>query len=99
MPHWNGLLAAFLAVFAITLAIRLGLRWLNVRHLKAHGHVVPEVFRDQIEPETLARMRDYTAASSSLGSLEILVDDLAALVLVLSGFLPFLAGTDLLSGL
>ncbi|MCU0577007.1 MAG: M48 family metallopeptidase [Desulfobacterota bacterium] len=99
MPHWNGLLAAFLAVFTITLAIRLGLRWLNVRHLKAHGHVVPEVFRDQIEPETLARMRDYTAASSSLGSLEILVDDLAALVLVLSGFLPFLAGTDLLSGL
>ncbi|HNQ86242.1 MAG TPA: M48 family metallopeptidase [Deltaproteobacteria bacterium] len=99
MLRWNALLAAFVAIFALSLAFRLGLRWLNVRHLKARGHLVPEVFRDQIEPETLSRMRDYTVATSSLGSLEMLVDELAVLVLILSGFLPFLAGTGLLSGL
>lgn len=99
MLHWNALLVTFIAVFAVSLALRLALRWLNVRHLKDHGHKVPLVFKDQIDPETLTRMRDYTVATSSLGSLEILVDDLATLVLILSGFLPLLSGTALLSGL
>ncbi|HPI94213.1 MAG TPA: M48 family metallopeptidase [Deltaproteobacteria bacterium] len=99
MLHWNPLLIAFLAVFALSLASRLGLRWLNVRNLRVHGHKVPEVFKDQIEPETLSRMRDYTVSSSNVGSLEIFADDLASLVLILSGLLPFLAGSGLLTGL
>jgi STE24 endopeptidase len=44
-------------------------------------------------------MRDYTVAMSNLGSIEMLVDDLAGLAIILSGFLPYLAGTHLLSGL
>jgi len=61
--------------------------------------VVPDVFKGEIEPDTLKRIRDYTVAVSNLGSIEILVDDLADLVIILSGFLPYLAGTHLLSGL
>lgn len=99
MPHWNALLVTFIVLFTVSLASRLGLKWLNIRHLRAHGHVVPEVFRDRIEPETLSRMRDYTVATGTLGSLETLVVDSATLVLILSGFLPFLVGSNLLSGL
>jgi STE24 endopeptidase len=93
------LLTAFVVVYTLSLMARLGLRWLNIRHLQDHGHVVPEVFRDRIQPETLSRMRDYTVATSSLGSLAILVTDVAALGLVLSGFLPFLAASGVLAGL
>ncbi|MGO9147355.1 MAG: M48 family metallopeptidase [Desulfomonilia bacterium] len=79
--------------------VQLGLRSLNRQHLTRYGHVVPDVFKGEIEPDTLKRIRDYTVAQSNLGSIEILVDDLADLVIILSGFLPYFAGTHLLSGL
>ena len=99
MIQWNVLLITFLALFIISMLVRLGLRCLNRQHLTRYGHVVPDVFKGEIEPETLKSIRDYTVAVSNLGSIEILVDDLADLVIILSGFLPYLAGTHLLSGL
>ena len=99
MIHWNIFLISFLTLFAISLLMRFGLKWLNRKHLKEYGHVVPRVFKDEIDPATLTRMRDYTLAMSNLGSMEMLVDDLAGLAIILSGFLPYLAGTHLLSGL
>ena len=99
MIQWNVLLITFLALFIVSMLVRLGLRFLNRQHLTRYGHVVPDVFKGEIEPDTLKRIRDYTVAVSNLGSIEILVDDLADLVIILSGFLPYLAGTHLLSGL
>ena len=99
MIHWNTFLISFLTLFAISLLVRFVLQWLNRKHLKEYGHVVPRVFKDEIDPATLTRMRDYTVAMSNLGSMEMLVDDLAGLAIILSGFLPYLAGTHLLSGL
>ena len=99
MIQWNVLLITFLALFIVSMLVRLGLRSLNRQHLTRYGHVVPDVFKGEIEPDTLKRIRDYTVAVSNLGSIEILVDDLADLVIILSGFLPYLAGTHLLSGL
>ena len=99
MIHWNTLLICFLTLFVLSLLMRFGLQWLNRKHLKEYGHVVPRVFKDEIDPATLTRMRDYTVAMSNLGSMEMFVDDLAGLAIILSGFLPYLAGTHLLSGL
>ncbi len=99
MIHWNTFLISFLTLFAISLVVRFGLKRLNRKHLREYGHVVPRVFKDEIDPATLTRMRDYTVAMSNLGSMEMLVDDLAGLAIILSGFLPYLAGTHLLSGL
>ena len=99
MIQWNVLLITFLALFVLSMLVRMGLRFLNRQHLTRYGHVVPDVFKGEIEPDTLKRIRDYTVAASNLGSIEILVDDLADLVIILSGFLPYLAGTHLLSGL
>ena len=99
MIHWNTLLIIFLTLFALSLLMRFGLQWLNRRHLREYGHVVPRVFKDEIDQSTLTRMRDYTVAMSNLGSMEMLVDGLAGLAIILSGFLPYLAGTHLLSSL
>jgi STE24 endopeptidase len=99
MIHWTVFLIIFLAIFALSLLIRFGLQWLNRRHLKEYGHVVPKVFKEEIDPATLTRMRDYTVAMSNLGSLQMFLDGLAGLAIILSGFLPYLAGTTLLAGL
>jgi STE24 endopeptidase len=99
MIHWNTLLIIFLTLLVLSLLIRFGLQWLNRKHLKEYGHMVPGVFKGEIDPATLTRMRDYTVAMSNLGSMEMFVDDLAGLAIILSGFLPYLAGTHLLSGL
>jgi STE24 endopeptidase len=99
MIQWNTLLIVFLALFVLSLLMRFGLQWLNRKHLKKYGHVVPGVFKDEIDQTTLTRMSNYTVAMSNLGSIEMFVDDLAGLALLFSGLLPYLAGTHLLSGI
>ncbi len=99
MIQWNLFLIAFLCLFAVSLLARLIMQGLNRKHLRAHGHVVPEVFKDEIDQATLTRMRDYTVSMSNLGSLEMVVDELAGLILLLSGILPILAGGAFLTGL
>jgi STE24 endopeptidase len=61
MVQWNILLIAFLAAFAASSAFRLLIAYMNVRHLRRHGHDVPEVFEGEIDEATLARMTAYTA--------------------------------------
>src|SRR6185295_18019227 len=60
---------AALAVFAIVAAARLGLSWLNLRHLQREGHVVPEVLSAEVDSARLARISAYTAARARLGLL------------------------------
>ncbi|MGZ3580087.1 MAG: M48 family metallopeptidase [Syntrophales bacterium] len=95
MVHWNVLLIAFLAAFAASAASRLLLAYVNVSHLRRHGHDVPEVFQGEIDEATLARMTAYTAESSSFGSVEHFFDDAVTLLVLLSGFLPLLVGAVL----
>ena len=92
MVQWNILLIVFLILFTAGALFRWFLTYLNVRHLRLHGHEVPEVFRGEIDEPTLARMSDYTADSSRFGSLEHVFDDIVTLVILLSGFLPILVG-------
>ena len=99
MIQLNLFLTAFLCLFAVSLLARLIMQRLNRKHLKSYGHVVPEVFKDEVDQATLTRMRDYTVSMSNLGSLEMIVDELAGLILLLSGILPLLSGSDLLSSL
>jgi STE24 endopeptidase len=68
---------------------------MNIRHLRMHGHEVPEVYAGDIDETTLSRMTDYTAESSRFGSIEHVFDDAAVLVILMSGFLPWLSGVIL----
>jgi STE24 endopeptidase len=73
---------AALAVFVIVAAARLGLSWLNLRHLQREGHVVPEVLSAEVDSARLARISAYTAERGRLG---LLRSSLSALLL--AGFL------------
>jgi STE24 endopeptidase len=60
---------AALAVFALVAAARLGLSWLNLRHLQREGHVVPKILAAEVDSARLARISAYTAARARLGLL------------------------------
>jgi len=71
-----------LAVFSLVAAARLGLSWLNLRHLQREGHVVPQVLAADVDGARLARISSYTAARARLGLLHTAFSTLA-----LGGFL------------
>src|SRR6478609_10086224 len=61
--------AGALLVFVLVAAARLGLSWLNLRHLQRKGHIVPEVLAGEVDGARLARISAYTAARARLGLL------------------------------
>ena len=93
MIQLNALFAGFIVLFAAAALTRHTLARMNIAHLREHGHIVPEAFRDQIDGATLARMRDYTVESSRFQSLESLADDAILLAVLAGGVLPWLCGT------
>ncbi len=92
MVQWNILLIVFIILFTAGALFRWFLTYLNVRHLRQYGHRVPDVFRDEIDEATLARMSDYAANSSRFGAVEHFFNDAVTLIILLSGFLPLLVG-------
>ncbi len=78
----------FLALFLLTLAARLGLRWLNLTHLRRCGGIVPTGFEGTIDPQLLRRASAYTLAQSQVGLVETLVDSFLLLVFFFGGLLP-----------
>jgi STE24 endopeptidase len=92
MIDFNWLLSAFLLMFMIGSLSRWVLTSLNVRHLRRHGHEVPDVFAGEIDHATLSRMSAYTAESSRFGSFEGIFGDVTLIIMVLFGFFPWLNG-------
>lgn len=60
-------LALFL--FVAVALVRLGLSWLNLRHLQQAGHRVPAELRGQVDEERLRKISDYTAERARFGLL------------------------------
>ncbi|TRZ75228.1 MAG: M48 family peptidase [Deltaproteobacteria bacterium] len=99
MVVFNGLLIAFLILFTITAICRWLLPQINIRHLQRHGHEIPDVFRGEIDRATLAKITDYTIESSRFRSFETFFDDILILLILLSGFLPWLLSLILFGNL
>jgi len=76
------MMLAAVAVFVIVASARLGLSWLNLRHLQRQGHIVPEVLAAEVDSARLARISAYTAARARLGLLRSSLSSL-----LLAGFL------------
>jgi STE24 endopeptidase len=89
---FNALMAVFLIVFLAGAAGRWGLERLNIGYLHRHGHEIPPVFQGEIDEATLKKMSDYAKESQKFDSREQLFDDALTLVVLLSGFLPWLIG-------
>ena len=89
MIRWNGLMLFFLFAFAASALVHGTLKGLNIRHLRLHGGEVPEVFRGQIDSETLAKISRYTLDTARFGTIESLIDDTLTLAVLLGGVLPW----------
>ncbi|MFH0787882.1 MAG: M48 family metallopeptidase [Pseudomonadota bacterium] len=87
---FNLLLAAFLAVYFLELIFSLWLDALNRRHLKSQGGQVPKPLEGFIDGQRLFRIAAYTQENSRFASLRQISSDILLLVILLSGFLPFL---------
>src|SRR3954464_14209446 len=76
------MMLATLAVFGVVASARLALSWLNLRHLRRQGHLVPAVLAAEVDRARLARISAYTAARGRLGLLRSSLS-----TLLLAGFL------------
>lgn len=76
----------FLAFLAVVCA-GYWLKYLNLSHLKVHGHTVPPEFEGAVDPATLAKISDYTVENSQLGLVESLVDNMVLIVFLFWGVL------------
>jgi STE24 endopeptidase len=74
-----------LLVFAGVGAARLGLSWLNLRHLRREGHRVPAVLQASVSGERLARISAYTAARGRLSLVRGLLSMLTMAVFLFAG--------------
>src|SRR3989304_3804647 len=93
MIQLNFLLLVFLAVFLLRSGIQIYLNWLNISYLRQHGTTVPEIFQDIIDPEKLKRISAYTVDSENFSMVATLANQGLFLVILLSGFLPWLVET------
>jgi STE24 endopeptidase len=90
MIQLNLLLLAFLIFFSFRSVTQLILNRLNTSYIRQHGNIVPEVFQDAVDQEKLKKISAYTADSAAFGIISSLASQAFLLVILLSGFLPWL---------
>jgi STE24 endopeptidase len=93
MIQFNFLLLAFLALFLLRSGIQFYLHRLNLAHLRQYGTTVPAGFQDTVNQETLKKISDYTIDSDHFHMGASLIHQGLYLVVLLSGFLPWLMKT------
>jgi len=91
MIQFNTLLIAFLAVFVFRSLAQLALNLTNISYLRQHGNNVPRVFQGRVDKRKFSRIAAYTADSTRFGIGARLFDQALLLVILLTGFLPWLA--------
>ncbi|MGA2465786.1 MAG: hypothetical protein ABSH06_15720, partial [Thermodesulfobacteriota bacterium] len=90
MIQLNFLLFTFMAVFLLRSGTQILLNGLNISYLRQHGSTVPEVFQDIVDHEKLRKISAYTVDSDHFQLITTLVNQGFFLVILLSGFLPWL---------
>ena len=90
MIHLNWLLIGFLAIFVLRSLTQGVLHGLNISFLRREGDKVPDVFQDVVDREKLKTISAYTIDAAKIGMVDTLVSQAMLLVILLSGFLPWL---------
>jgi STE24 endopeptidase len=83
----NNILITILAAYAIVRAFDFLLDYLNYKHLKAFGHLVPEEFNGRIDAEKLKKTSDYTVDKMRFGFICTIFDEALVLIFIFSGLL------------
>jgi STE24 endopeptidase len=91
MIQLNFLFYTFLAVFLLRSGTQILLNGLNISYLRQHGSTVPEAFQDIIDQGKLRKISAYTVDSERFQMIATLANQGFFLVILLSGFLPWLA--------
>ena len=92
MIQVNSLFLTFVTVFLLRSGTQFFLNRLNIFHLRQQGKTVPRAIGDAVDQEKLSRIRDYTRDSAHFGMVAALSNQVLFLVILLSGFLPWLVG-------
>jgi STE24 endopeptidase len=90
MIQFNVLLLVFLVIFVLRSLTQYYLHRLNLAHLRQYGNSVPAVFEDTVNQETLKKISAYTIDSDHFHMEASLIHQGLYLVVLLSGFLPWL---------
>jgi STE24 endopeptidase len=90
MIQFNGLLIAFLLLFAFQSAFQLALNLLNISYLRRHRHTVPQAFQGVVDGENFSKIASYTADTTGFSIVAKLFDQAVLLVILLTGLLPWL---------
>jgi STE24 endopeptidase len=90
MIQFNFLLLVFLALFLLRSATQFYLHRLNLAHLRQYGTTVPAIFQDTVDQETLKKISAYTIDSDHFHMGASLIHQGLYLIVLLSGFLPWL---------
>jgi len=93
MIQFNFLLLVFLALFLLRSGIQFYLHRLNLAHLRQYGTTVPAVFQETVNQETLKKISAYTIDSDHFHMGASLIHQGLYLIVLLSGFLPWLTKT------
>ena len=90
MIQWNFLLLGFLALFFLRTGAQVFLHRLNLSFLRQRGDKIPEVFQGVLDQEKFKKISVYTVESSEFDLFASISDQGFLLVILLSGFLPWL---------
>ena len=91
MIQWNFLLLGFLVFFVLRSGAQIFLHRLNISFLRQRGNKIPEVFQEVVDQEKFKKISAYTVESSEFNLFASLLGQGFLLVILLSGFLPWLA--------
>ncbi|HTR44411.1 MAG TPA: M48 family metallopeptidase [Thermodesulfovibrionales bacterium] len=73
------------------------LEWLNLRHLRKYGALVPPEFEGSIDSAALEKARDYTVEKSRFGIIESVFGDFLAIIFLFGGLIDIY--NNLIAGL
>jgi STE24 endopeptidase len=90
MILWNSLLFGFLIVYILQTVFSLWLEFLNRNYLMGKGGSVPRIFEGFIDQQKLDQSRAYTLENSRFSVRQELFGEIILLIILLSGFLPYL---------
>ena len=77
----------FLAAYLLIFMFESLLKFLNLRHLRRYGNIVPQDFEGEIDEELLKKTRSYILEHSYFGYLESVFDLIVLIVFIFGGVL------------